>query len=697
MISTESSKVTASHLARSAFLYVRQSTLRQVVENQESTKRQYALRQRAVALGWKAESVVVIDKDLGQSGASAVDREGFQELVTAVSLGRAGIVLGLEVSRLARNSTDWHRLLEICALTETLILDEDGIYDPAHFNDRLLLGLKGTMSEAELHVLRARLRGGILNKARRGELRFGLPIGFVRDESGRTALDPDQQVQQAVRLLFSTFWRTGTACATVKHFNQAGLLFPKRLSHGPRQGEVLWDRLGLQRTVTILHNPCYAGVYAYGRRRSRKRPDGRGECKKLPKSEWFVLLRDAHPGYISWEEHERIEQQLLRSAQAYGIDRRHGPPREGPALLQGLAVCGLCGTRMSVRYHRRKDVLVPDYTCFIHTIEHREPPCQLIPGGALDEAIGKLLVEKMVPLTLDLTLAVQAEFHQRLEDADRLRRQQVERAQYDVEIARRRYMRVDPDNRLVADALEAEWNDRLRTLDKAHQDCESRRESDRVLLDETQRRRILALAEDFPAIWKDPATPQRERKRMAALLIEDVTLIKAEQITAHVRLRGGATTTLTLQRPLQQWQSRRTPAAVMDRLDALLDDHTDTEAAEILNEHRACTGAGERFSRHAIQYLRQRWGMRSLKQRLRAKGMMTTDEMAQHLGIKPAAVRHLRALGKFQTRRCDERGTWLYEPPDQQLASRSPSNTAAAVHQERPRRQSSASTTRGAV
>ena len=326
-MSTEAhQKITTSHLQRSAYLYVRQSTMRQVLENTESTQRQYALRQRAVALGWPADRVIVIDTDMGQSGASAVDREGFQKLVAEVGLGRAGIVLGLEVSRLARNSADWHRLLEICALTDTLILDEDGLYDPAHFNDRLLLGLKGTMSEAELHVLRARLRGGLLNKARRGELRCRLPVGFVYDAVGRVVLDPDTQVQETVRLLFATFARTGAAHATIKYFRTQGLLFPTRVAGGARKGELVWAPLCLSRAANALHNPWYAGAYAFGRGRWRKQPDGKYRHERLPRAEWHALIRDAHPAYISWEEHERIEQRLQAGAKALGWERQ-GPPR----------------------------------------------------------------------------------------------------------------------------------------------------------------------------------------------------------------------------------------------------------------------------------------------------------------------------------------------------------------------------------
>ena len=292
MTASSGQKVEARHLKRKAYLYVRQSTLRQVMENTESTQRQYDLRRRAIALGWPSEHVIVIDHDLGQSGASATDRKGFQNLVTEVGLGRAGIVMGLEVSRLARNSTDWHRLLEICALTDTLILDEDGIYDPSHFNDRLLLGLKGTMSEAELHVLKARLVGGMLNKARRGELQSPLPVGFVYDPEGRVRLDPDEQVQQTIRLLFQTFLRTGSAFATVREFRREGVRFPCRLRHGPHKGEILWGDLRHSRTLEILHNPRYAGAFCWGRTRQRRRGDGQKVYHLLPREECVDGLSD---------------------------------------------------------------------------------------------------------------------------------------------------------------------------------------------------------------------------------------------------------------------------------------------------------------------------------------------------------------------------------------------------------------------
>src|SRR5258708_10613552 len=341
------------------------------------------------------EEVVVIDRDLGQSGASAADREGFQQVVRDVGLGRAGLVMGLEVSRLARNSMDWHRLLEICALTETLILDEDGLYDPSQFNDRLLLGLKGTISEAELHVLRARLRGGILSKARRGELKTPLPVGLVYDAQGRVVLDPDRQVQDALRALFTTYERTGSGCATVRYFREQGLLFPRRLRRGVRKGELVWGTLVHSRVLQVLHNPRYAGAFFHGRTRWCRSRNGGKTCQRLPLEEWYALLPETHAGYITWEQYQRNQQGLRENAMARGVDRRKSPPGEGPALLQGMVLCGVCGQRMTVRYHRRKAELVPDYSCQRDGIEHAERVCQSIHGLGIDAAIGTLLLETL--------------------------------------------------------------------------------------------------------------------------------------------------------------------------------------------------------------------------------------------------------------------------------------------------------------
>ncbi len=659
-----SQKITPRHLRRQAYLYVRQSTLRQVVENTESTQRQYALRQRAVALGWPIEQVVVIDRDLGHSGASAADREGFQQLVRDVGLGRAGLVMGLEVSRLARNSADWHRLLEICALTETLILDEDGLYAPAHFNDRLLLGLKGTMSEAELHVLRARLRGGILNKARRGELEIPLPVGFVYDAQGRVGLDPDQQVQETIRAFFQTFRRTGSATATVKAFRDQQLPFPRRARYGAHQGETLWGRLEHSRALWVLHNPRFAGAFFFGRSRQRHTVDARLIVERLPRDEWTALIPNAHAGYIMWEDFEENQRRLRENAQANGSDRRRSPPREGPALLQGLAVCGLCGDRMTVRYHQRHGTPWPTYVCQRRGIAHAEPICQSIPGRGLDDAIARVLLETVTPLTLEITLTVQQELQTRFDETDQLHRRAVERARYEADLARRRYLQVDPANRLVADELEAQWNRALQGVVEAQEIYEQRRQADRRMIDADARARILALATDFPRLWHDPHTPDRERKRMVRLLMEDVTLMKtADGLTAHVRFRGGATTTRTLTRALNAWQLRETSAEIVALIDQLLDHHTDGVIATMLNARGHLSGTGQPFQRGIVHHIRHSHRLRSRYARLRARGLLTRDEMADRLKVSAATVKIWARHGLLTGYPCNDKHERLYEPP----------------------------------
>lgn len=662
MTGNEHSKVQARHLKRTAYLYVRQSTLRQVFENTESTKRQYALKQRAIALGWPLDRIEVIDSDLGQSGASAVDRQGFQKLVAEVGVGHAGLVMGLEVSRLSRNSTDWHRLLEICALTDTLILDEDGIYDPAHFNDRLLLGLKGTMSEAELHMLRARLLGGVLNKARRGELQCRLPIGLVYDAVGHVALDPDTQVQHALRHFFHTFDRTGSATATVKAFREQGLRFPRRVTCGPRKGDMLWARLEHSRALWLLHNPRYAGAFFYGRSRQRHYGES-GRYRRLPREEWTALLQGAHAGYITWDQFEENQRRLRDNAAVHGKDRRQSPPREGPALLQGLALCGVCGTRMTLRYHQRGLSLVPDYVCQREGIQNAQPVCQYVSGACIDQAVGKLLCEAVNPVTLEVALAVQMELQARLDETDALRRKQVERAQYEAQIARRRYMKVDPDNRLVADTLEAEWNQKLRAFTEAQEEYERKRQADRLLVDEEQRARILSLATDFPRLWEDPNTPDRDRKRMARLLLEDVTLLKGEKIVAQVRFRGGAATTLSVPLPLPAWALRKTSTEVLTEIDHLLDDSTDVEIARTLTERGYRSGTGKPINAQMVCHLRQYHGLKPRYERLRGRGMLSLTEAARALGVGPATVKVWRLAGLLRVHRYNDKGQCLYEPP----------------------------------
>lgn len=495
----ESLKVQSHHLDRAAYLYVRQSSMRQVVENVESTKRQYALRGRAISLGWSEDRVIVIDSDQGESGASAAWREGFQRLVTEVGMGNAGIVMGLEVSRLARNSADWHRLLEICALTATLILDEDGVYDPANYNDRMLLGLKGTMSEAELHVLKARLRGGILNKVKRGEYRCALPTGLVYNETGEVALDPDSQVRETIAYFFETFSRVGSAHQTVKVFRNEHLRFPSR-RHRNGDAAVVFQPLTGSTAIRTLHNPRYAGVYVYGRRTYRRTVNGHQVQRKPSCNDWLACIPSAHPGYITWEQYQQNIRILEANSQGYQKTRRT-PPREGSALLQGRAICGHCGNNLRVRYVTRRNRTESSYVCDRASRALAEPHCQSFRGTPIDEAVGKLVAERMTSAAVDLTLEIRREIEAQQQEADKLRDRAVERAQEDANLTERRFMMVDPNNRLVANTLEADWNNKLRILAEAREERERSKHEDQLALDDTIRERLLTMTTDFQKLW----------------------------------------------------------------------------------------------------------------------------------------------------------------------------------------------------
>jgi DNA invertase Pin-like site-specific DNA recombinase len=661
---SEGSKVSSGHLERCAYLYIRQSTLKQVIENAEGTKRQYALRDRAIGLGWPPGRIIVIDSDLGQSGATA-DREGFQRLVAEVTLGKAGIVMVIEVSRLARSSAEWSRLLEICALTGTLILDEDGIYDPKGFNDRLLLGLKGTISEAELHVLRARMYGGMLNKARRGELKMRLPIGFLHDDSGRIVLDPDMQIQQTIRTLFEVFRRTGSASSAVRAFRDEGMLFPHRVYSGPYSGEVRWAQPAISTVLRVLHNPAYAGAYAFGKTKRRKWPDGRIEIRDVPRGQWHALILDAHPGYITWEEYEDNLRRLEQNSLALGKDRRKSPPREGAALLQGLVICGICGKRMTVRYHTRKGEIVPDYVCLRNCAEHGRSHCQAVSGRSIDKAVRSLMVEAMSPLSVEIALAVQDELDRRADETDRLRRQQVERAQYEADLARRRYVSVDPANRLVASQLEAEWNSKLRILAEEQEEYENLRVSAQSgTINAGQRGQIAQLAADFRAIWDDPQVPDRERKRLVRLVIEDVTLLKTDQIVMNVRFKGGALRSLSLEDPKKSREKRSiNDNELAKRIESLSYSCTDRESAAILNQEGFRSPLGNLFTGDMVAGVRSAYGIKSFRRRLKETGKLTLREMAAELGVCIDTASEWRKHGLIEGYRGNDRGEYLFDPP----------------------------------
>jgi DNA invertase Pin-like site-specific DNA recombinase len=644
-----------------------------VHENCESTARQYDLKRRAQALGWTTDQVIVIDEDLGLSGATAAGRSGFQRLVAEVGLGRVGVVMGLEVSRLARSSTDWHRLLEICALADTLILDEDGIYDPSHFNDRLLLGLKGTMSEAELHMLRARLIGGQLNKARRGDLWMKPPLGFVYDESERMVFDPDQQVQRAVRLLFETFRRTGSAMRVVHHFKTEGILWPRRINKGARAGELVFGTLEHSRVLGVLHNPRYAGAFVFGQTRQRKvRLGGQLRYRRLKREEWSVFLPNMHPGYISWEEFEANQAKLLDNANGYGEDRRKSPPREGTALLQGLVLCGVCGLRMTVRYHVDRGHPIPEYVCQRHGIETAAPVCQRLPGAQVDQAVAELVLEAVTPASLEVALEVFEELRTRHAEVDRLRRAQVERAREQAELAQRQYLLARPENRLVVDSLERQWNEKLMSLAHVEEEYARMSKSQPAALLKEDRDLIHALASDLPRVWNDARTSARDRKRMLRLLIEDVTLVKKFKIQIHIRWKGGATTSLERPLPLSAPDLVRTPAEIVELIRALATEKTDAQIAQALNARCLRTGRKHPFTRLIVRHIRIAYDIVSYFHHLRSHGWLTVPEVATQMKVHPCTAKRFAREGVIRAVRANDSGLLLFEPANDPLPQPQP-------------------------
>ncbi len=601
-------KIRPDHLDRLAVIYVRQSTLFQVRENTGSALRQYDLVKRAQDLGWTTASIQVVDQDQGHSGSSALGRDGFQWLVAEVGLGHVGAVLSLEVSRLARNSSDWHRLLEICALTDTLVIDEEGIYDPGWHNDRLLLGFKGSMSEAELHWLKSRLLGGKVAKAEQGALRFRLPIGLIYDPVGRIVLDPDEAVQAVVRLVFALFEQFGSALSVVTYFAEHHLRFPTRWWGGKQADELIWGRLSHGRVLNILHSPLYAGAYAYGRTQFRSRPlpgeepRVKGRTRRLPQAEWAIVRLDQHSGYISWNQF-LANQRQLDDNRTWRAEEHRGAVREGPSLLQGTVLCGACGRRMSIRYQRDGSLLM--YEC---NQAHRQlgtKTCQTMRGDRIDRAVVQCFLEAIQPAHLEVALSALDSLEARAKQVERQWQRQIERAQYEADLAQRRYKVVDPDNRLVARSLEREWNEKLTEVEKLEREYALGPQPAALLLTATQREQIRSLAHDLPTVWHAPTTTFVQRKQLLRWLIKDVTLSKrGNVIDVAIRWQTEALTTLAIPRYKMSWEERQTSPHVVERVRELSPTHTNAQIAALLNEEGTQAGMGGAFTVRKIEWIR---------------------------------------------------------------------------------------------
>lgn len=606
---TMTSKIADHHLSRQACVYIRQSTLAQVRSNQESTDRQYNLMNKALSLGWKSEQIRVLDRDLGQSGAASGKRADFRSLVSDVAMGQIGAIFALEASRLARSNQDWHRLLELCAITGTLVIDEDGCYNPSEFNDSLVLGMKGTFAQAELHIIRGRLHGGKLNKAARGELRFPLPVGFVYDDA-KIVLDPDQEVQGAVRMVFDLFAREGTAYSTVRRFHELGLRFPRRSYGGAWAGKLVWGRLTHSRVLGILANPSYAGVYVFGRYQSRKEVGPSGDIvtrlRPVAQDQWRTMIRDHHEGYIDWDRFVANQDRL--SANRTNNECLSGPAREGLCLLQGILHCGECGRRLTIRY-KGNGGLYPTYEC---NWQHREGltsrACITVSASPLDKAVSDRLISAVTPRTIELALAALTNLEERDRDVGAQWRMRVERARYEVDLAERRYEAVDPANRLIAATLESRWNDAAQRLHDVEAELAAFEQKVMRAVTAEQKRQVLQLAGHFPQLWSAPTTAPRDRKRIVRLLVRDITVTKGpdrKDVRLNIRWQGGEIESIQVRMPPKRSDAVRYPSRCVERIRELAIDHDDDEIETLLrDEGYSSAMTGKPMTIGGIKWLR---------------------------------------------------------------------------------------------
>ena len=636
-------RITSNHLTRVAMVYLRQSSAAQVEHNRESTDRQYALVHKAGELGWPADLVVVIDEDLGLSGSGAVVRSGFARLTAEVALGHVGLVLGLEVSRLARNNADWYRLIDLCGLSDTLIGDADGVYHPAVFNDRLLLGLKGTMSEAELYVLRARLNGGIRNKAARGELRRGLPVGLVWGEAdGEVRFHPDEAVRTAIAAVFARFAETGSARRVWLWFRSEGVRLPLQMH---QKSEIRWVEASYTAVHHVLRNPVYAGAYVYGRTREETTLEASGARKKrsrrLPQSEWQVLIKEHHEGFIDWRTYEANQARLAANTRP-GPHKAGGAVREGSALLQGLVSCGHCGRRLKTYYRGRH--AAPGYQCTGKTIvEGRGCYCLTVGGVQIDEAIGRTFVAALEPVKLAATLAAAERVELDTEAALKQWRLSAERAAYEAARAERRYRAVDPDNRLVARGLEREWEQRLTEVEAAKAELARRQELRPRVLGQPERERLLALGADLAAVWDAPTTTPRDRKELLRALIDEIILsVDRDAPAAHltIRWKGGTLTDIDVPLPRSRPATVRTDEETLDLVRRLAGFYPDTVIAGILNKQGRTTPRGHRFEANRVAHLRKHWRIPCFEPKSQPAGgeIMTIAAAAAALNVAPSTL-----------------------------------------------------------
>ncbi len=638
---SDGGRVTEAHRGRRAVVYVRQSTLAQVEHNVESAARQYALRERAIELGWPARSVVVVDEDTGRSGSSTQDRFGFKELVAEVGLGHVGLVLALEVSRLARSSADWHQLLDLCALTGTLIADADGVYSPQDFNDRLLLGLKGTMSEAELHLIRARLNGGLRHKAERGELRLALPVGLDRDDDGQITLSPDEQVRHAIERVFTLWRRLGSARQVAMELVVEGQQLPRR-SVGQRH--IRWARASYGAVHDFLTNPAYAGAFVFGRKRREKRVDVDGRVRvrdvEVPMAEWSVCLPEHHPGYVSWDEYLATRERLRANMTSRGIGS--GAAREGSALLQGLLRCGRCGRRMQVTYsgtggrqHR--------YSCVHGRDRHATgKTCQSLGGKRLEGTVVASFLEVVTPAGLQATAAAIHELeeqHEELLDGQRLA---LERAEFEAERSRRQFDACEPEHRLVARTLERTLEQALTAAEHERAKLAALEQARPAPLTDRERQALTRVVRELPRVWGAKSTSDRDRKELLRTLIREIVItVHATERRADVEVwwEGGAKTELQVRLNSNIIDRRRTSEDTIELIRRLAVHYRDRQIAQVLSRQGRLTASGLPFTQARVESVRTRYGIPAAPKPDPDSELITILQAADELGVSTHTIR----------------------------------------------------------
>jgi DNA invertase Pin-like site-specific DNA recombinase len=637
-------KITSSHRERLAVVYLRQSSMAQVREHTESTTRQYGLAGEATRLGWAPGDVQVIDTDLGISGRFGVAREGFRDLVSLVCRGEVGAIFGIEISRLARSNADMGRLIEFARITGTLLIDSDGVYDPADVNDRMLLGLKGTMGEVELHVMAGRLQAAKRAAAARGELRTPLPVGYVHDDAGEVVIDPDAEVQAAIADVFAGFAATGSAYGVVAAF--AGRRFPLRAYGGAWAGQLRWGHLTHARVVGVLKNPAYAGAYVHGRYGSRRSVDEDGTVHttmfERPRAEWPVLIKDHHEGYITWAGYLANEAKLAANRTNTGAR----PPREGCALCQGIITCGSCGKPMRANYHTDQR---PAYECSSRADRLTTPTCRSVAAATVDAAVAAALLDALTPGQVALALSAAGQVTDRHQRVSRAAELAVERARYEADRAERSFHQVEPENRLVASTLEARWESRLAALAEAEQSLEAARD---LLPPLPSRAELEKLAADLPALWHAPTTGSKDRKRLLRTLVADVTLLPEPdpgKARIGIRWHTGATDELTVARAIHPGTAKRSPSRAVEMIRDLGPVTPTAELAEKLNAAGLTTGHGRPFDVKAVQWIRHAYKIPAPAPY--GSGEISVTEAARRLGCSTGVIYYWIDAAQLDARR----------------------------------------------